>query len=170
MPQIIFTSRYIKNPKSANAGKLVKYMGMRDGVEKLPGRIDHRPATKKYKDLVFSLIDAILEVYGYPEFDEFCKAETKAAATEFIDAFIERNADRIDGIKKLVSYIGEPPGIEKLGRHGLFSQIDDKIDIDEVADEISNHEGILWTHVISLRREDAERLGYHNAAKWKSLV
>ena len=106
MAKIIFTSRYIKNPKSANAGKLVKYMGTREGVEKLPGGIDHSPATKKQKDLVFSLIGAIPEAYGYPEFDEYCKSETKAAATEFIDAFIERNADRIDRIKKLVSYIG----------------------------------------------------------------
>ena len=74
---------------------------------------------------------------------DLCKAETKVSATEFVDAFIERNADRVDGIKKLVSYIGERPGVEKLGRHGLFSQTDDKIDIDAVAGEVSNHEGIL---------------------------
>lgn len=91
-------------------------------------------------------------------------------ATEFIDAFIERNADRIDNIKKLVSYMGERPGVEKLGKHGLFSQNDDKIDLDAVAEEVSNHEGVLWTHVVSLRREDAERLGYNNAHAWKELV
>ena len=28
----------------------------------------------------------------------------------------------------------------------------------------------MWTHVISLKREDAERLGYNNANAWKSLV
>ena len=170
MPKIIFTSRYIKNPASQNAGKLVRYMGTREGVEKLPSGIDSKPATKKQKDLIFNLIEAIPESYGYPEFDDYCKAETKASATEFVDAFIERNADRIDGIKKLVSYIGERPGVEKLGRHGLFSQTDDKIDIDAVAGEVSNHEGILWTHVVSLRREDAERLGYNNAETWKNLV
>ena len=96
--------------------------------------------------------------------------ETRYTATEFLDAFIERNADRIDGVKKLVQYYGERPGVEKLGRHGLFSQTDDKIDIDEIADEVSNHEGILWIHVISLRREDAERLGYNNEDAWKELV
>lgn len=170
MPKIIFTSRYIKNPARQNAGKLVRYMGTREGVEKLPNRIDNSPATKKQKDLIFSLIDAVPEAYGYPEFDDYRKTETKSSSTEFIDAFIERNADRIDGIKKLVSYIGERPGVEKLGRHGLFSQTDDKIDIDAVADEVSNHEGILWTHVVSLRREDAERLGYNNAEAWENLV
>ena len=40
MPKIIFTSRYIKNPASSNAGKLIKYMGTREGVEKLPNGID----------------------------------------------------------------------------------------------------------------------------------
>ena len=95
---------------------------------------------------------------------------TKGAATEFLDAFIERNADRIDSIKKLVSYMGERPGVEKLGKHGLFSQTDDKINLDAMAEEISHHEGILWTHVVSLHREDAERLGYNNAEAWKELV
>ena len=52
----------------------------------------------------------------------------------------------------------------------MFSQTDDKINIDNVADEVANHGGILWTHVISLRREDAERLGYNNAEAWKELV
>lgn len=51
MPKIIFTSRYIKNPASSNAGKLIKYMGTRDGVEKLPNGIDNSPATKKQNDL-----------------------------------------------------------------------------------------------------------------------
>ena len=60
--------------------------------------------------------------------------------------------------------------MEKLGRHGLFSQSDDKIDLDAVAKQVTEHQGILWTHVISLRREDAERLGYNNAEAWKKAI
>lgn len=170
MPKIIFTSRYIKNPARANAGKLVKYMGTREGVEKLPDGFDHRPATKKQITLICDLIKAYPPAWDYPEFVDFRQGQSRGMATEFIDAFIERNADRIDGIKKLVSYMGERPGVEKLGKHGLFSQNDDKIDLDAVAEEVSHHEGILWTHVVSLRREDAERLGYNNANVWKELV
>lgn len=73
-------------------------------------------------------------------------------------------------MKALVSYIAERPSVEKLGKHGLFSQNDDKIDLDSVADEVANHNGIVWTHVVSLKREDAERLGYNNADKWKKQV
>lgn len=170
MPKIIFTSRYIKNPAKVNAGKLVRYMGTREGVEKLPNGIDHKPATKKQRELICECITAVPEALMYPELKMYQEHESRYAAAEFLDAFIERNADRIDGVKKLVSYYGERPGVEKLGRHGLFSQTDDKIDIDKVADEVANHEGILWTHVISLRREDAERLGYNRAEAWKELV
>lgn len=170
MSKIIFTSRYIKNPAKVNAGKLIRYMGTREGVEKLPNEIDHKPATKKQRELICECITAVSESLMYPELKMYQEQETRYTATEFLDAFIERNADRIDGVKKLVQYYGERPGVEKLGRHGLFSQTDDKIDIDEIADEVSNHEGILWTHVISLRREDAERLGYNNADAWKELV
>lgn len=170
MSKIIFTSRYIKNPAKVNAGKLIRYMGTREGVEKLPDGIDNKPPTHKQRDLICECITAVPEALMYPELKMYQEQETRYTATEFLDAFIERNADRIDGVKKLVQYYGERPGVEKLGRHGLFSQTDDKIDIDEIADEVSNHEGILWTHVISLRREDAERLGYNNADAWKELV
>ena len=170
MPKIIFTSRYVKNPARANAGKLVKYMGTREGVEKLPDGFDHRPATKKQIALICDLIKAYPPAWNYPEFVDFRQEQSRGMATEFIDAFIERNADQIDGIKKLVSYMGERPGVERLGKHGLFCQTDDKINLDAVAEQVSRHEGILWTHVVSLRREDAERLGYNNAHAWKELV
>lgn len=145
-------------------------MGTREGVEKLPNGIDNKPPTQKQRDLICECITAVPESLMYPELKMYQEQETRYTASEFLDAFIERNADRIDGVKKLVQYYGERPGVEKLGRHGLFSQTDGKIDIDKIADEVSNHEGILWTHVISLRREDAERLGYNNAESWKELV
>ena len=69
-----------------------------------------------------------------------------------------------------MKYYGERPGVEKIGSHGLFSQTDDKIDLDKVAEEVSNHKGIIWTHVISLRREDAERLRYNNPPRWRDLI
>ena len=148
----------------------MKYMGTREGVEKLPYGIDHSPATKKQDDLIASIVKKYPTATDYPEYIEYQQKKEKASATEFIDAFVERNSDRIGNFKKLVSYIAERPSVEKLGRHGLFSQSDDKIDLDEVAEEVASHQGILWTHVISLRREDAERLGYNNAEAWKKAI
>ena len=170
MPKIIFTSRYIKNPASSNAGKLIKYMGTRDGVERLPNGIDNSPATKRQNDLICTALKAVPESWDYPEMKSYLENKTKANATEFLNEFLERNADRIDGVKKLVSYYAERPSVEKIGKHGLFSQTDDKINLDDISEEVSNHNGIVWTHVVSLKREDAERLGYNNANAWKNLV
>lgn len=170
MAKIIFTSRYFKNPKRSNVGKLVKYMGTREGVEKLPNGIDNSASTKSQQRLINSITKNYPESKKYLEYKDYEYNSTKSNATEFINTFIERNADRVEELKTLVSYIADRPSVEKLGKHGLFSQTDDKIDLDSVAEEISNHKGIVWTHVISLKREDAERLGYNNANKWKKQV
>ena len=168
MPKLICTSRYIK--KSKNAGNLIKYMGTREGVEKLSNGYDNSPATKKQHSLICELLKAYPPVWEYPEFQKYIAEQSKGAATECINAFIERNANQVQDVKKLVSYMAERPGVEKIGKHGLFSQTDDKIDLDKVCDEVANHEGVIWTHVVSLTREDAERLGYNKAAAWRDLV
>ena len=170
MPKLICTSRYIKNSKSKNAGNLIKYMGTREGVEKLSNGYDNAPATKKQHSLICELLKAYPPVWKYPEFQKYISEHSKGAATDCINVFIERNADQIQDVKKLVSCMAERPGVEKIGKHGLFSQTDDKIDLDKICDEVANHEGVIWTHVISLTREDAERLGYNNANAWKALV
>ena len=125
-------------------------MGTCEGVEKLSNGIDNSISTKKQNDLICTVLKTVPESWDYPKMKSYLENKTKSNATEFLNEFLERNADRIDGVKKLVSYYAERPGVEKLGKHGLFSQIDDKINFDAVADEVSNHNGIVWTHVISL--------------------
>ncbi len=170
MSKLICTSRYIKNSPSKNAGNLIKYMGTREGVEKLSDGYDSKPATQKQHNLICELLKAYPPAWEYPEFQKYITERSKGAATECINAFIEQNADQIQDVKKLVSCMAERPGVEKLGKHGLFSQTDDKIDLDKACNEVANHKGIIWTHVISLTRKDAERLGYNNAAVWRELV
>ena len=170
MAKFILTSRFIKNPAFANAGKLLQYMATRDGVEKLPRGIDNKPATKQQEKLINSITKKFPETKKSIEFEDYENAPTKANASEFLSYFEENYADKIEDMKTLVRYYAERPGVEKLGSHGLFSQTDDKINLDEVADEVSNHDGVVWTHVLSLHREDAERLGYNNAKAWKNLV
>ena len=170
MAKFILTSRFIKNPAFANAGKLLQYMATRDGVEKLPRGIDNKPATKQQEKLINSITKKFPETKQSIEFEDYENAPIKANASEFLSYFEENYADKIEDMKTLVRYYAERPGVEKLGSHGLFSQTDDKINLDEVADEVSNHDGVVWTHVLSLHREDAERLGYNTAKAWKNLV
>ena len=54
--------------------------------------------------------------------------------------------------------------------HGLFSETDKPLVLDRVAKEAANHEGAIWTHIVSLKREDAERMGYTDLEHWRDLV
>ena len=170
MAKIIVSSKFIKTPSDNNIGKLLRYIGTREGVEKLTKGKDNAPATKQQQELIYKAIEAYPPSWDYPELKQYLDKSTKANATEFLNAFYERNEDKVDGVKKLMNYYAERPTVEKLGTHGLFSQTDDKIDLDKVAEEVANHNGVVWTHVLSLKREDGERLGYNNAKAWQELV
>lgn len=172
MPKIIVTSTYRKGGgtgKKGGAGGLLKYMGTREGVEKLPLSRANTPATKQQKSLIETVIQRIPDTMQYQEYLQFLDAGTKGAAHDFLNTVLKQN-EEAENIKKLVTYMAERPGVAKLGKHGLFSQTDDPIELDAAAAEVGNHTGYIWTHIVSLHREDAERLGYNNADSWKSLV
>ena len=172
MPKIIVTSTFRKGGgagKKGGAGGLLKYMGTREGVEKLPLSKVNAPATKQQRSLIDTVLKRIPDAIQYPEYQEFLKAGTKGAANNLLNAILNQEEDA-EKIGKLVSYMAERPGVVKLGKHGLFSQTDDPINLEAAAEEVANHEGYIWTHIVSLHREDAERLGYNNAEAWKSLV
>ena len=160
----------MRNTPKRSVTDLVKYMGTREGVEKVAEGIDNSSATVRQQRLVQDILKFDSAAKDYGEYHDYESFPIKSNASEFIDAFIEHNADRIGELDKLVSYMAERPGVEKLGPHGLFSQTDDKIDLNSVAEEVGQHKGIIWTHVISLHREDAERLGYNIAEAWRELV
>ena len=82
MAKIIFTSRYIRN--ASRAGNLIKYMGTRAGVEKLPTGIDHSPSTKKQQDLIASIVKKYSTATDYPEYVEYLQRKEKASATILI--------------------------------------------------------------------------------------
>jgi len=172
MPKIIVTSHFRKGGrggKHGSAGGLLKYMGTREGVEKLPLRDENAPATKRQQALIDTVIKKIRTAGDYPEYQKYQKMQTRNAATDFLNAVMERE-EQAEDIGKLVTYMAKRPGVAKIGKHGLFSQTDDPIDLEKAAGEVANHEGYIWTHVISLHREDAERLGYNTADAWKSLI
>ena len=103
MPKIIVTSRYMRNTPKRTAGNLVKYMGTREDVEKLPSGINHSPSTVRQQRLIKDILKYDSDAEKYLEYEDYLKETTKSNAAEFIDAFIERNADRIGDIDKLVS-------------------------------------------------------------------
>lgn len=87
-----------------------------------------------------------------------------------ISTIVERNADVVGNRQNFVGYMAMRPGVEKRGSHGLFNEKDEPIILNQAANEIAEHKGNVWSHVVSLRREDAVRLGYDNSDAWRELV
>lgn len=69
-----------------------------------------------------------------------------------------------------VDYIANRPRVERIGEHGLFTDIGKAVVLHQVQEEVAQHKGVVWTHVVSLRREDAARLGYDSAEQWMALL
>ena len=170
MAKIVVRTQYYKGKKVAGTGKLLKYMATREGVEKLDTNAEHKPSTKQQDALIYRAFRHYPDICMYPEFDSYVKNMTKANASELLSAIIERNADTVADLKTLVHYVAERPGVEKLGSHGLFSDTDEDIDLEKAAEEVAAVNGIVFSDIISLRREDASRLGYDNAEAWKNCV
>ena len=175
MSQLIVTSRYLKSGNQKNKTKrrnYTKYIATRETVEvrdqNTIGRNDN--ATKNQKELINDLLLDFPEAKRYLEYEDYTANPTVENASELISTIIERNADVIGNRQNFVGYMAMRPGVEKRGSHGLFNEKDEPIILNQAANEIAEHKGNVWSHVVSLRREDAVRLGYDNSEVWRDLV
>lgn len=173
MPRIIFKCPYIKpgtGGAAAHRSRYVRYVATREGVEKLtPDKAD-LPATKKQQAMVERIVRDFPMSRGMFEYEDYRSSPTRAAASEFITRAIEDNYDQIAKRENYVSYIAQRPRVERVGTHGLFSGTNDPLALSKVAEEVANHSGNVWLPIISLRREDAARLGYDSAERWRTLL
>ena len=175
MSQLIVTSRYLKSGNQKNKTKrrnYTKYIATRETVEIRSQKFVDRNvnATKNQEQLIKDLINDFPESKRYLEYEDYEREPTIENAGELISTIIERNADVVGDRQNFVGYMAMRPGVEKRGSHGLFNEKDEPIILDRVANEIANHKGNVWSHVVSLRREDAVRLGYDNSEVWRDLV
>lgn len=175
MSQLIVTSRYLKSGNQKNKTKrrnYTKYIATRETVEIRSQKFVDRNAnaTKNQEQLINDLINDFPESKRYLEYEDYEREPTIENAGELISTIVERNADVVGNRQNFVGYMAMRPGVEKRGSHGLFNEKNEPIILDRVANEIANHKGNVWSHVVSLRREDAVRLGYDNSDAWRELV
>ncbi len=166
MARLIVKSPYIKCGTGQNAGGYLKYIATRERVEIIP---DDRPPTRKQEQLIQKLVKDFPDTKELLEYNDYKAAPTKANASSFITLALEQNWNRIQATEGYAKYIALRPRAERLGEHGLFGD-NDAVDLAAVTDELDHYTGNVWTHIISLKREDAARLGYDNAAAWRTLL
>ena len=83
---------------------------------------------------------------------------------------MEDYVDLIGKRENYVEYIAKRPRAERQGSHGLFTDEGIPINLSAVAKEVANHKGVVFTEILSLRREDAVRLGYDSGIAWRNLL
>ena len=166
MARLNVKSPYIKCGGEKSAGGYLKYIATRERVEIIP---DDRPPTNKQTQLIAKLVKDFPDAKELMEYEDYSSHPTKATASALITLALESNWDRVQGTEGYAKYIALRPRAERLGEHGLFGD-DDAVDLAAVADELDHYTGNVWTHIISLHREDAERLGYNHADAWRTLL
>ena len=166
MARLIVKSPYIKCGGGQNASGYLNYIATRERVEIVP---DDRPPTRKQEQLIQKLVKDFPDTKELLEYDDYKKMPTKANASAFITLALEQNWNRVQSTAGYANYIATRPRAERLGSHGLFGDAD-HVSLDAAMNELEHYTGNVWTHIISLKREDAARLGYDNAAAWRTLL
>ena len=144
----------------------MKYIATREGVEVLTGK---GPATEKQKELVAKLLKDFPDVRDSFEYEDYKQAPTLHTASALISAALDSHMQNLQSENGYLRYIATRPGAEKHGAHGLFGR-EDNANLTAAMHDLTSHDGNVWTIIYSLHREDAERLGYNNAAAWRKLL
>ena len=170
MARLITKFKYLKPEDRKNIGGYAEYIATREGVEKIDESRKFAPATNKQKQLIKKILSDFPDSRSSLEYEDYLKDKTIGTASEFITRALEENADEMMHTTTYADYIATRPRAERIGSHGLFTDDGVAVDLQKVSDELNAHTGNVWTAIVSLRREDAERLGYDNGSRWRDML
>ena len=171
MARIVLISPYLKGGQ--NAAKLAqrtRYVATRPGVELLADERSTLPATKKQQDFITRLLKSFPSCWELIEYEEYLDHPTQGSASAFIQQVREDYMEALEQKENFIDYISHRPGVQKDGEHGLWDAHGKVQNLAQAVREVAEHTGNVWTPVIALRREDAQRLGYDSAESWRALV
>ncbi len=166
MAKLIVKSPYIKCGGSNSAAAYLNYIGTRENVELFP---DDRPPTRKQEQLISKLTKDFPDTKKLYEYEEYKSNPTKYRASEFISLALESHWNSIQKREGYMNYIATRPRAERIGAHGLFGD-EKNVSLEAAMSELEQYQGNVWTHIFSLKREDAARLGFDHAAAWRSVL
>ena len=171
MARIVLISPYLKGGQ--NAAKLAqrtRYVATRPGVELLADERSTLPTTKKQQDFIARLLKSFPSCWELIEYEEYLDHPTQGSASAFIQQVQEDYMEALEQKENFIDYISHRPGVQKDGEHGLWDANGKVKKLAQAVREVAEHPGNVWTPVVALRREDAERLGYDSAENWQALV
>ena len=159
---MIFISPYLKGGKdAARLTHRANYIATREGVELLRDNNVQKRPTKRQTDFIARALRDFPETAELAEYKDYLATPNRKSAAEFIGQVWEQYIEAQDQRENYLDYVSHRPGVKSYGDHGLWDR-NGKVDsLKDAVDEVANHEGNVWTPVISLRREDAERLSYY---------
>ena len=164
MARLILKSPYLRPGGKKSPGGYLKYIATREGVEMAEDTSHHLPATAEQQKQIKALTKKHPQSRESHEYEDYLANPTRGNADAFISGILELHGDAPQRDVYL-KYIDERPG-----SNGLFTDEGVPIVLSQVQKEMNDHPGNIWTHIISLRREDAERLGYNNPDAWMHLL
>lgn len=170
MPRIIMKSPYIKPNSKTHIGNYISYIATRDGVEMADSTQKFMEATSVQKKIINKLLIDYPDSKDLYEYQDYLDKPNRGNADELILRIAEAHAELFGDREKYISYIAQRPRVEKISSHGLFTDGGVPIALSDVQKEVAESKSNVWTHIISLKREDAERLGYNNAKAWMNLI
>lgn len=169
MARLVTKFKYLKPNRKVSAGGYAKYIATREGVEKIDDTKKFAPATEKQKNLIEKILKDFPDSKDMFEYADYLEKQNQGSASDFISRVMEDYAYEISGRKAYADYIATRPRAERFGSHGLFTDDGVQVQLSKVAEELNNHKGNIWTAIISIRREDAERLGFNTGTRWRDM-
>lgn len=170
MAKLITKFKYLKPSDRQSVGGYAKYIATREGVEKIDDTFKNDPPTEKQKKLIDKILHDFPDSKDMLEYEDYLKEPTLGNASEFINRVLEDNAHIAAGVKTYADYIATRPRAERFGSHGLFTDDGVRVKLEDVSKELNEYDGNVWTVIISLRREDAERLGFNLGERWRDML
>lgn len=170
MAKLVTKFKYLRAGERRGVGGYAKYIATREGVEKIDESYKYAPATAPQKKLIEKILKDFPDSEKMFEYEDYLASPCVGTASEFISRAIEDNAHEMLSSKTYADYIATRPRAERIGAHGLFTDDGVQVQLGKVSEELNKYEGNVWTAIISLHREDAERLGFNNAERWRSML
>ena len=170
MAKLVTKFKYLKPNRKVSADGYAKYIATREGVEKIDDTKKFAPATEKQKNLIEKILKDFPDSKDMFEYVDYLEKQNQGSASDFISRVMEDYAYEISGRKAYADYIATRPRAERFGSHGLFTDDGVQVQLSKVTEELDKHKGNIWTAIISIRREDAERLGFNTGTRWRDML